>query len=89
MMSFAPGPGLAITRERAICMPARKLWLNATVDVSRSQSKFCADENLKVGQPYGFEQVYEVPQRYANEIYGVVLVNNSNAQPNQVLSPPG
>ncbi len=69
--------------------PDHRVWDVATVDVSRSQSKFCADENLKVGQPYGFEQVYEVPQRYANEIYGVVLVNNSNAQPNQVLSPPG
>lgn len=69
--------------------PDRRAWEVASLDITRPTSMFCSDDDLQVGRPYRYEQVYEVPARYADEIYGVVVVNSSDARPNQVLTPPG
>ncbi len=68
--------------------PAGRAWEPAPMlDVSRSASRFCRDEELRVGEPFQFEQVFEVPARFADELFGVVVVNRADARPQQVLTP--
>jgi hypothetical protein len=67
--------------------PGGRVWEPATLSVVRSAPRFCSPDELRVGQPFTFEQVYEVPARYADQVYGVVLVNRGDAEPNEVLTP--
>lgn len=67
--------------------PDRRAWDVASLDVSRPRSMYCSDEDMQIGRPYRFEQVYEVPAQYADGIYGVVVVNHSDARPSDVLTP--
>ncbi len=67
--------------------PDHRAWDTASLDVSRPQSTYCSEEDMQVARPYRFEQVYEVPAQYADQIYGVVLVDHSDARPSDVLTP--
>ena len=71
----------------ALLGPGRRAWEPAVLDVSRSASRFCSDDELRVGEPFRFEQVFEVPVKYADALYGVVVVNRGDARPQQVLTP--
>jgi hypothetical protein len=69
--------------------PDDRAWEYSTLlDAQRSLSMFCHDEELKIGEPFRFEQVYEIPTRYADQVLGVVVVDPVNADPQQVLTPP-
>lgn len=68
--------------------PDKRLWEAETVTVERATPRFCDDDEMRVGERYRFETIFEVPARYADQIYGVVLVDHSAARPHQVLTPP-
>jgi hypothetical protein len=68
--------------------PDHRAWEYSTLlDADRSLSQFCHNEELKIGEPYRFEQVYEIPTRYADQVLGVVVVDPVNSTPQQVLTP--
>lgn len=68
--------------------PGDRAWEYSTLlDAQRSLSMFCHDEELEIGEPYRFEQVYEIPTRYADSVLGVVVIDPVNPTPQQVLTP--
>jgi hypothetical protein len=68
--------------------PDHRTWEYSTLlDADRSLSQFCHNEELELGEPYRFEQVYEIPARYADQVFGVVVVDPVNSTPQQVLTP--
>ncbi|MET0693507.1 MAG: hypothetical protein ABWY56_06225 [Propionibacteriaceae bacterium] len=68
--------------------PNDRAWEHVTPEVSRPGNIFCSDDDLQVGQPYRFEQVFEVPASDADQLRGVVVVQRRNTDALQVLTPP-
>lgn len=68
--------------------PGGRTWDPSSVDAERAKPQLCSDEDLHPGRPFAFEQVYEVPMRYADQLFGVVAVDNTSAKPEVVLTPP-
>ncbi|QDP94767.1 hypothetical protein FOE78_01510 [Microlunatus elymi] len=69
-----------------------RTWEPVTTEFfDRSLPQYCGgdtDEHpIKVGQPWRFEQVFRVPTRFVDHIYGVALVDHGTAAPMKVLRP--
>jgi len=62
-------------------------WEPAGVYVERSLPR-CDSSELVVDQPYRFEALYMVPRRYADQLSGIALVDNSTADRTSVIRPP-
>jgi hypothetical protein len=82
----AVDPGFLCSTE--LLGPDGRVWEPGSVLVSRAKPQYCSTDDLRLGRPYVFEQTYEVPERYADQVAGVVLVNHLDAKPNLVLTPP-
>jgi hypothetical protein len=67
--------------------PDQRVWEPGTSDVSRSTPQFCRADELRLGEPFRFEQIFEVPVSYAGGLAGVVIRNHAEARPQQVLVP--
>lgn len=68
--------------------PQHRLWERAELYADRSLSSFCPDGELRLGRPYRFEEIFQVPASYADQLYGVVMVDGGVSTPQQVLTPP-
>lgn len=67
--------------------PDGRTWQEATVSAVRPLPTYCAKVTLHPGQPLRVEKIFEVPERYADQIYGVALPGDGGGQPSQVLTP--
>lgn len=47
----------------------------------------CSKDDMKIGQPFIYESVTQIPQPYANQLYGVVVNQYVTADPLQVIRP--
>lgn len=100
---LAPDPGavwvvaeMEVTRHRvgdafpcgfAAVGPEGRMWEGSRPYVERAV-KTCDDDEFVVGQPYRFEAIFMVPQRYADQLAGVAPIDNSTAERSPVLAPP-
>jgi hypothetical protein len=66
--------------------PERRLWSTASVRVKRSMPSCPLD--LSVGPPVRFESIFIVPTRYADQLSGIALRDDSSAARTPVLRPP-
>lgn len=48
----------------------------------------CYSDEVKVGEPYRFLAIYEVPLQYADQIYGIAVDYTDYGAPFQVIRPP-
>jgi hypothetical protein len=66
-----------------------RVWSDPELFFSRKLPQYCGDDDdpPKPGVPWRFEQIFEIPQRFADHLYGVVVPDNSSAEPNKVLRP--
>lgn len=48
----------------------------------------CTSDEVPVGRPYRFQQFYEVPVKYADQVYGIAVEDVTNGDPAIVLTPP-
>ncbi len=69
--------------------PDGRQWDTTLNGPSRSAPGYCDTDEVVPGRPYTFEAIYQIPDRYAGQLRGLVLVNKSSAEPSQVLSPAG
>ena len=67
--------------------PDGRLW-EASLDApQRKLPTYCNGDDVKPGVPYVYEQLFQVPKRYADQLRGLVLVNTLTAAPSPVLTP--
>jgi hypothetical protein len=66
--------------------PQQRLWSPAP-PVGRT-TPGCRSDDLAVGQPGRFEAIFSVPTRYANQLVGIALPDDSTAARTPVLTPP-
>jgi hypothetical protein len=62
-------------------------WEPADVYIERSVPR-CDSSELPVDQPHRFEALYMVPRRYADQLVGIALPDNSTADRTPVIRPP-
>lgn len=86
VVQHAKAPTFACSPE--LVGSEHQVWERADVYVDRTLSSFCADEDLHLDQPYRFEAIFEIPARYADQVFGVVLVDGGASTAQQVLTPP-
>jgi hypothetical protein len=66
--------------------PGGRTWQLAGTSVERAVSS-CDPSAVVVGRPYRYEGIYEVPLRYADQIVGVALPDQTEAGRTPVLRP--
>ena len=66
--------------------PERRLWSTASVRTRRAIQDCPLD--LVVGQPVRFESIFMVPARYADQLVGIALSDDSSAARTPVIRPP-
>lgn len=66
--------------------PEQRRWSTASVRVKRSTPSCPRD--LSVGQPVRFESIFMVPARYADQLSGIALRDDSSAARTPVITPP-
>jgi hypothetical protein len=66
--------------------PQRRLWTPATAEVTRATPS-CSPDDLVVGRPLRFESIFMVPVRFADQLAGVALPDNSTAARTPVVTP--
>jgi hypothetical protein len=66
--------------------PQRRPWSPAATRVTRATPR-CSPDDLVVGQPLRFESIFMVPVRYADQLAGVALPDNSTAARTPVIRP--
>ena len=76
-----PGCGLSLLG------PAGRLWEASSDAPPRKLPTYCNGDDVKPGVPFVFEQLFQVPKRYADQLRGLVLVNALTAAPSPVLTP--
>jgi hypothetical protein len=66
----------------------KRQWDSQTF-YSRKLPNYCGDSDHPItpGQPWRFEQIYEVPTKFADQIEGVAVTDHSSAAPMKVLRP--
>ena len=62
-------PGDSFLGGFAAVGPDRRIWEGSRPYVERT-AKHCDDDEIVVGQPYSFEAIFMVPQRYADQLAG-------------------
>lgn len=67
--------------------PAGRLWEASFDAPQRKLPTYCDGDKVKPGVPYVYEQLFQVPKRYADQLRGLVLVNTLTAAPSPVLTP--
>ena len=99
---LAPDPGaiwvvagIEITKHRAddqfLCGfaaigPDRRIWEGSRPYIERSAPS-CDDDEIVVGQPYPFEAIFMVPQRYADQLAGIAPIDRSASKRSPILVP--
>jgi hypothetical protein len=82
------GKDPAFTCYPQLIGPDHRVWERTSLYADRALSSFCSDDDLYLGRPYRFEEIFQVPARYADQLYGVVMLNGLVSTPQQVLTPP-
>ena len=72
--------------ELELLGPDEQVWDRELVTVVRQAT--CDPEQLRPGQPYRFEAIFQAPERYAGSLIGVALPDTATAEPTPVLIPP-
>lgn len=67
--------------------PGGVRWEPADVYIERSVPR-CDSSELGVDRPHRFEALYMVPRRYADQLIGIALPDNSTADRTPVIRPP-
>jgi hypothetical protein len=67
--------------------PAQRLWTPAPTGVTRATSA-CLPEHVVIGQPVRFESIFLVPVRFADQLLGIALPDNSTAARTPMITPP-
>lgn len=67
--------------------PGGRVWSATTVEVQRPVPS-CRSTEVAVGRPTRFESVFLVPERYADQLVGAALTDNSGPGRSAVLRPP-
>ena len=87
--------GVEITKHRAgdqfLCGfaaigPERRIWEGSSPYVERAVNN-CDEDEMVVGQPYPFEAIFMVPQRYADQLAGIAPIDHSTAKRASILVP--
>lgn len=67
----------------------RRTWESQTSFFDRKLPQYCGDYDHPITpkKPWRFEQVYEIPARFSNRIYGLAAPDASSAAPTKVLRP--
>lgn len=68
--------------------PGHRVWDPSSVSGSSAVPSYCDKDRMRAGRPYRFRNIFEVPARDADQIDGVVVVDDTDARPQQVLTPP-
>lgn len=68
--------------------PGGRTWTPAGTEVQR-RTPYCQSDDVVVGRPYRYEEVYLVPLVYADRLGGVALPDSTTAARTPVLRPPG
>jgi hypothetical protein len=63
-----------------------RTWESETF-YSRELPSWCDSDEIKPGQPYHFQLIFQVPVRYADQVYGVSVEDPSSPAPAIVLRP--
>lgn len=64
----------------------KRTWKSETF-YSREIPTWCDSEEFTVGKPYPVQLIYQVPTKYVDQVYGVVLEDPSSPAPSIVLRP--
>ena len=67
--------------------PGGRRWTPSGAEVERRVS-YCRTDEIRPGQPYRFESVYTVPDRYADQLLGLALIDSTSTARAPVLTPP-
>lgn len=67
--------------------PGGRVWTATTVEVQRALPS-CSSADVRLGQAHRFESVFLVPERYADQLAGAALTDNSGPDRSAVLRPP-
>ena len=67
--------------------PQRRVWIPEPVPSVKRVTEECRPNN-PVGQAVRFESIFKVPARYADQLIGIELFDNSTAARTPVLTPP-
>ncbi|HEY9292002.1 MAG TPA: hypothetical protein VIP98_12035 [Microlunatus sp.] len=78
-----PGCGLELVGA------GKHTWEPRSDFYDRALPGYCGDTDRPItpGKPWRFEQIFEVPTKYVDQIYGVVAVYHGDAAPMKVLRP--
>lgn len=69
--------------------PNRRSWKESCTYVSRTLERSCTMATMEVGRSYPLEITFEIPERYVDELVGVVVEDSAVRGVRQVLVPPG
>lgn len=67
--------------------PGGRLWESPLDPPQRKAPTFCDGADVKPGVPYAYEQLFQIPDRYADQLLGLVLVNDLSGAPSVVIAP--
>lgn len=67
----------------------RRTWDSDADFFDRKLPQYCGDYEHPVtpGRPWRFEQIFLIPQKFADRLYGVAVPDNSSPAPTKVLTP--
>lgn len=67
----------------------KRTWDSNADFFDRRLPQYCGDYDHPVtpGRAWRFEQIYLIPQKFADRLYGIAVPDNSSPAPNKVLTP--
>ncbi|MBA8793655.1 hypothetical protein FHX74_001260 [Friedmanniella endophytica] len=68
--------------------PGGRTWETPIGGPTTDQPSDCSD-GLVVGRPFSYQQIFEIPATYADQLRGLVVVNHLTGAPSQVIRPAG
>lgn len=81
-------PGQSLYCNFQVLGPDRRLWSETSTYVSRELQRRCTMESMDIGRAYPLEVVFEIPERYVDQLAGVVVEDSAVRGARQVLVPP-
>jgi hypothetical protein len=66
----------------------KRTWDSQTFYSRDAIPTWCDSEDVTPGRPYGFQLIYQVPLKYADQVYGVGVEDMTSPVPVTVLTPP-
>ena len=67
--------------------PDKRTWGPYGYYSERALPNLCNSDDVKLGEPYLYEAIYQVPTRYVGNLYGLAI-EPYTGEPQMVISPP-